>query len=240
MWPVRAFWGLCGVFTVNLTRSKIQYAYSALLMATCVYNFVFASETLCKLEHWCVVFSSAMVGMYTRVLASTTFLSRVIIMVQSERSLSRYRATVAAFEAYAPKPPAKRRSHDAFSLAVVVLCLAIILPINAWTLYFLYTREPRYDASLLVYFLFIYAQNLSMCCIETQFVAQCFVVLGRFRDINGDLERLSDENLDRVKYPFMVGLLRVQRPRRMWTTPKPADEADCGLPHRQVRYVQLQ
>lgn len=206
MWLVRAFWGMCGVFTADLTRSKCQYVYSALLMATCVYNFVFASQTLCKLDHWCVVFSSAMVGMFTRILASTTFLSRVIIMAQSKRSLAQYRATIGAFEAYSPTSPAARRRHRLFAATVVALFLAIVLPVNVSTLYFLYARESRYDATLLVYYLFVYAQNLSMCCIETQFIVQCFVVLAKFRDVNGELRRLSNEHVDRAKYPFMAGL----------------------------------
>lgn len=195
------------MFTADLTSNRHQYMYSALLMATCVYNFIFASQTLCKLEHWCVVFSSAMVGMYTRVLASTTFLSRTIVIAQAKhsgRDLLRFKATIEAFETYSPTSAAERDKRGAFTLAVVTACLIIIVPVNATTLYFLYTREPDYDTSLLVYFVFIYAQNLSMCCVETQFVSQCYVVFNQFREINGDLERLRDDNVDRAKYPFMA------------------------------------
>lgn len=201
---VKTFWRVCGVFTTDLTYNKFQYVYSLLLMATCVYNFITASQALCKLDQWCVVFSSTMTGMYTRVLASTTFFSRIAIMIQSKQHFLKYKATIEAFEQYSPTSPTKLKSYNTFSFIVVFLCLVIILPINISRLHYLYYRETDSDNRLLIYYLFMYIQNLSMFCIETQFVVQCFVIYTKFREINDDLQKLKNENINYAKYPFLM------------------------------------
>ncbi|XP_060841181.1 uncharacterized protein LOC132921939 [Rhopalosiphum padi] len=203
MWLIRVFWTLFGVFTIDMSHNKFQYAYSALLMATCVYNFANASQVICKLDHWCITFSSTLTGVYDRVLSSTAFLSRIAVVYECEPNMSRYRATIRAFEAYSPPSPAELRRHGAFSLTVVATCLAVIVPSNAISMYYLCRYEPNSDTSLFVYHLFMYVQNLSMCCIETQFVVQCFKVYTKFRGINDDLKSLRDENVNRSEYPFM-------------------------------------
>ncbi|XP_050053981.1 uncharacterized protein LOC114128624 [Aphis gossypii] len=204
MWLVQSFWKLCGLFNVDLTYNKFQNVYSVLLIVTCVYNFITASNALCKLDHWCDVFSTAMIGMYTRVLASTTLLSRIAIMAQSKQSLLKYKETIKAFEIYSPTSSTQHKNYKIFSFAVVFVCLSIILPINISRLYYLYQNESS-DVSLLIYYLFIYIQNLSMCCIETQFVTQCFIIYTRFRGINDDLKKLRNENVNYAKYPFILG-----------------------------------
>lgn len=53
-WLVRTFWRLCGgMFTADLSHNKFQYVYSALLLATCVHNFITSSSALCRMDHWC-------------------------------------------------------------------------------------------------------------------------------------------------------------------------------------------
>ncbi|XP_060881336.1 uncharacterized protein LOC132952873 isoform X3 [Metopolophium dirhodum] len=203
MWLIRAFWRLGGVFTIDLSYNKFQNAYSALLIATCVYNFVNASQVICKVDHWCSTFSSTLTAVYDRVLTSAVFFSRIAVVYECKPYMSRYRATIRAFEAYSPPSPTELRRHRAFSLAVVATCLAVIVPTNSICMYYLYRYEPNSDASLFVYQLFMYVQNLSMCCIETQFVVQCFKVYTKFHGINDDLKRLKDENLNRSEYPYM-------------------------------------
>lgn len=203
MWLIRIFWTLCGVFTVDMSHNRFQYAFSALLMATCVYNFANASYVICKLDHWCITFSSTLTGVYDRVLSSTAFLSRIAVVYECEPNMSRYRATIRAFEAYSPPSAAELRRHGAFSLTVVAACLAVIVPTNTISMYYLCRYEPNSDAPFIVYHLFMYVQNLSMCCIETQFVVQCFKVYTKLRGVNDDLKRLRDENVNRSEYPFM-------------------------------------
>jgi len=203
MWLIGAFWSLCGVFTIDLSYNKFQNAYSALLIAICVYNFVNASQVLCKVDHWCSTFSSTLTVVYDRTLSSAVFFSRIAVVYDCERNMSRYRATISAFEVYSPPSSTELSRHRAFSVAVVATCLAVILPTNAICMYYLCRYEPNLDASLFVYQLFMYVQNLSMCCIETQFVVQCFKVYTKFSGINSDLKRLKDENVNRSEYPFM-------------------------------------
>lgn len=202
---VQLFWRLCGVFSIDLTYNKYQSVYSVLLMVTCVFNYITASETLCRMdESWCTVFSKPMTGMYTRVLASTTFLSRITIVVKSKDHPIKYKATVKAFEIYSPTSATGFKNYTFFSSVIVFLCLSIILPINISRLYHVYYYETNNDKSLLFYYLFIYIQNLSMCCIETQFVSECFIIYIKFREINDELIKLKDENFNHDKYPFVM------------------------------------
>ncbi|CAI6377048.1 unnamed protein product [Macrosiphum euphorbiae] len=168
-----------------------------MLIATCIYNFVNASQVICKLDHWCSTFSSTLTAVYDRVLTSAVFFSRIAVVYECKPNMSRYQATIRAFEAYSPPSATELRRHRAFSLAVVATCLAVILPTNTICMYYLCRYEPNSDASLFAYQLFMYVQNLSMCCIETQFVVQCFKVYTKFHGINDDLKRLKDENLNR-------------------------------------------
>ncbi|CAH1709190.1 uncharacterized protein LOC114131038 [Aphis gossypii] len=222
MWLIRIFWALCGVFTVDMSHNRFQHAYSALLMATCVYNLANASYVVCKLDHWCVTFSSTLTAVYDRVLSSTAFLSRIAVAYECEPNVSRYRATIRAFEAYSPPSAAELRRHGAFTLTVVAACLAVIVPANAVSVYYLCRHEPDSDASFVVYHVFTCVQNLSMCCVETQFVVQCFKVYTKFRGVNDDLKRLKDENVNRSVYPFMQ-------------CPAPSSASRCRGSHRRGR-----
>lgn len=206
MWLVETYWRLCGIFTADLSYNKYQYVYSLFLMSTCVYNFVNASETLCKMDRWCVVFSTSLIGMYDRVLSSTVFFSRIVTMLKAKKNTLKYKATIKAFEVYSPTSLDELRNNRIFTFVIIFLCLIIILPINFSRLYYLYFYEEEFDVSLLVYFVFIYVQNLSMCCIETQFVSQCFLIYTKFRKINGDLRNLKERNINHVKFPFLVDL----------------------------------
>lgn len=206
MWLVLVFWKLCGIFTIDLSHNKFKNVYSFFLMLTCVYNFTFASEALCKLDHWCDIFSSTMTGMYTRVLAFVTFLSRLVMMIQSKQEILKYKETIKAFEMYSPTSTTEIKNYKLFSLTVVFLCLIIIIPINVSRLFYLYFYETQQDILLIVYYVFTYIQNLSMCCIETQFATQCFMIYTKFREINKDLKKLQDENTNHAKYPFIMGM----------------------------------
>ncbi|VVC31514.1 7TM chemoreceptor [Cinara cedri] len=214
MRQIQNLWNVCGIFTVDLSYKKFQCIWSVLLMATCVYNFSVATQILCKMDQWCTIFSTPMVAMYDWVLACTTLLSRITIMVQSKRNFVKYKATVKAFEVYSPTSPAQLKNYELFSLSVVLLCLTVILPANVTRLYYLYYYETRKDRALVIYYIFLYMQNLSMCCVETQFVSQCFAVYTKFREINGDLKELKDENnVGRGKYPFTMAVVSETPPR---------------------------
>lgn len=206
MWLVKTYWKLCGVFTIDLSYNKFQYVYSILLVITCIYNLINASQYLCKLDHWCVIFSKVLIEMYDRILDSVTFLSRINIMLKAEKNVTKYKAIINAFEVYSPMSPTELKINKIFSCVIVFLCLIIIIPINFIRIYYLYFHEADYDLSLLVYYIFKYIQNLSICCIETQFVSQCFMVYVKFRGINEDLKKLKEENINRTKYPFIASL----------------------------------
>lgn len=202
---VQIFWRLFGIFTFDLSYNKFQYVYSILLIITCMYNFIMSPQVLCKMDHWCDIFSSSLLSTYDKTLATITVLSRIALTYKSEHNLSKYNATIDAFEVYSPVSPAELKSYKMFSFGIVFLYIVMVIPINVLSLYYIYFKETDHDNSILVYFAFFYVQNLSMCCIETQFVTQCFKMYTKFRGINGELNILKEENINHSKYPFIMG-----------------------------------
>lgn len=208
---VQAFWNLFGIFTDNLSYNKFQCICSTLLSVSCVYTFIVATQIFCKMDKWCIIFSPSLAVMYDRALAFVTLLSRITIMVKSKRNFIKYKATVNAFEVHSPTSQTQLKNYETFSFSVVLLCLIVILPTNIYRLYYiLYYDKTHYDYSLVIFYIFIYTQNLSMCCVETQFVCQCFVVYTKFREINDGIKELKGETVVRGKYPFTMtaGMLR--------------------------------
>lgn len=188
---IRIFWNVFGIFTVDLSYNKFQYVCSTLLLVSCVYNFIVATQFMCEIDKWCTIFPKALATMYDRVLAFTTLLSRITIFVQSKRNFVEYKATVTAVEDYSPTTPAQLKNYETFSFAVVFVCLLIIVPTNVIRLYYLFYDSAHHDGLLVLHYTMMYVQNLSMCCVETQFVCQCFVVYTKFRKINDDLKELG-------------------------------------------------
>lgn len=216
MWLVRTFWKLCGgVFTIDLTYNKLQCLISILVLATCVHNLITEAQALCIVKEWCTIFSPTLIAMYDRVLASTTLFSRIALMYTGKRYILRYKSTIKALETYSSTPTMELKNYKIFSFFVVFLYLFITLPINASRLYYLYYHETHYSVSLVVYFIFMYLQNLSVCCIETQFITQCFMIYTNFQEINEDLKKLKTRNVNYAKYPFLLGLTPI-----VWDNPR--------------------
>lgn len=199
---VQIFWRLFGIFTFDLSYNKFQHVYSILLIITCLHNYITSPQVLCKLDHWCDIFSSSLLSIYDKTLATIILLSRIAVIYKSKHNLSKYNATIDAFEVYSPVSPAELNSYKIFSFGIVFLYIVTTIPVNILSLYYMYFKETDNDNLLLVFFAFSYVQNLSMCCIETQFITQCFKIYTKFRSINDELNLLK--NVNQSKYPFIM------------------------------------
>lgn len=187
------------VFSVVSTdHSEWQLIYSAVLMACCAYIIYVTPQVVCALEGNCDnSFRSLLKGMFARVVAAVGLTSRLVLIVKGNGLLAGYKRTVDEFHARAPMTRAEARSLRAFSFAVVLCSVLLVVPVNALRLWLLWNVAK----STLACFALAYTTNFSMFCIETHFTVLCFVLYQKFAGINGDLIALRADTLARNKYP---------------------------------------
>lgn len=164
----------------------------AALLTTCVFNFVTAPLVLCLMDGGCAEVSvTSLRGMYARTIAGACFASAVALLCKCGATMPVYVQTVDAHDVYAPTTVAERRDRALFCGLYVGLCMSVTLPINALRLSLLFAN--RSEPVVLVFFVFMYLENVAMCLGETCFVALCHTLGNKFLEINRDLQRLGEE-----------------------------------------------
>lgn len=192
------FWNLFSVVSVVPRYSQWQVVYSALLMMSCIYNFYMTPIVVCYLEkNLCDnSVSTAIKGLFMRVVAGTCFVSRLtaIVMYKDNKRRLRYIGWVRNTDG----PDTKEVNR--MSLMLASCCLLLTLPVNflrLWPLFF----KPNFT---LINLIFMYVQNASTYWVETHFGILCFVLWREFLAINTDLTslkvRYSGEHISRAVF----------------------------------------
>ncbi|KAE9543375.1 hypothetical protein AGLY_002175, partial [Aphis glycines] len=164
----------------------------AALLTTCVFNFATAPLVLCLMDGGCEDVSvTSLRGMYARTIAGACFASAAALLCKCGATVPVYVQTVDAHDVYAPTTVAERRDRALFCGLYVGLCMSVTLPVNALRLSLLFAN--RSEPIVLVFFAFMYLENVAMCLGETCFVTLCRTLGNKFLEINRDLQRLGEE-----------------------------------------------
>uniref|UniRef100_A0A2S2PMG9 Gustatory receptor n=1 Tax=Schizaphis graminum TaxID=13262 RepID=A0A2S2PMG9_SCHGA len=172
------------------------------MAAMCVINFVLTPYFECILDgDSCDERVSLMAGIYAR---SVSFTCLVTVAM----AWRKYRGTMAAYvertelhDAYtapatgadAADPP-RYVGRATFDGVVLYTNLLLIVPINAFRLYrFVSDGRP---APVLVYFSFMYSQNLYVCLHETHFARLLYALYTRFADLNRQMGAVGERIVD--------------------------------------------
>jgi len=168
------------------------FIFVIVLLITCVYNFVLSPMVLCLLDGDCagMSFTSAR-GMYPRMIALACFLSFFTLLCKYYTMMPVYEKNIEAYEAYSPTTDTEHRNRSLFHLFLIVLYLSVILPINILRLFILYRSDS--DTVVLIFFVFMYLENIGMSILETYFIIMCRTLDNKFFKINRDLEYLGRE-----------------------------------------------
>lgn len=162
------------------------------LMMTCVFNFVMAPLILCLMDGGCAEVSvTSLRGMYARMIAGACFASAFALLCKCSTTVPIYEETMEAHDVYSPTTVAERRDRALFCGVYVALCMSVTLPVNALRLLLLYRN--RSDPIVLLFFVFMYLENVAMCLGEACFVTWCHTLSNKFLEINRDLQRLGEE-----------------------------------------------
>ncbi|XP_008178128.1 putative gustatory receptor 28b [Acyrthosiphon pisum] len=173
-------------------KRLILVVAAAALMTSCVFNFVTAPLIMCLMDGGCEEVSvTSLRGMYARTIAVACFASASALLCKYGTTMSIYKQTMEAHDVYSPTTEAERRDRALFCVLYVTLCMSVTLPINALRLSLLYRN--RSDPIVLVFFVFMYLENVVMCLGETCFVTWCRTLSNKFLVINRDLQLLGEE-----------------------------------------------
>lgn len=212
VWPMAYYWKTFGVFLVDLSYNRFEPWFTAAVVATAVLNVAITPWSVCALDGDCNdALSTTFRRLYTRMMACTSVMSRASVVYKARRHLVDYRRREDAYESSWPLSGSRRREFRAYASAVVTTCLVIMVPANLMWLYRLYGLS-RGNFTLIVFFLNVYVQNWSMCCMETQFALLCFAAYLKFRSINDELSAVRADVMADNRYPVAL------RPARPTTT----------------------
>lgn len=173
-------------------KRLITVVAATALMTSCVFNFVTAPLVLCLMDGGCEELSfTSLRGMYARTIAGACFASASALLCKCSTTVPIYKQMMEAHNVYSPTTVAERRGRLLFCSLYIALCMFVTLPINTLRLLLLY--RGRSDPVVLVFFVFMYLENVAMCLGETWFVTWCRTLSNKFLEINRDLQQLGEE-----------------------------------------------
>lgn len=191
-------WNVCSVLSVEHNTGKI--AYSTLLAMSCVYVLNSAPRVVCILESSCDgSWSTVMKAMFSRTVALTALVSRLVIVLKGKDPLVMYKKNIDDYHTLAPMTCSESAVLRKLSSAIALCSVLLVVPVNVMRIWILLNVE-KFSA---VFYAIVYVQNFSMYCIETHFAVLCLVLYQKFDGIVGDLTALKINMIVQNRYPFL-------------------------------------
>lgn len=206
-WPITLFWKTFGVFPVSFNnRQKIPIFFTLFLLFSCIYVFFSIPSIICKIGIECTSDSVRILKqIYPEVVNIMSMLSRIALLYSVRFKFKKYKETLENYETYSPTVASEVRCYKMFTFLTVSMCL-LIVPANVARVALLYYEQA--DRLVIMLYVFIYVQNLTMCCSETQFAEQCYVLYRKFRQINDEIAALGGLLIDLSGYAAYYSLRR--------------------------------
>lgn len=195
-WPIALFWRMFGVFPANgqdgnrNSNTSLPILSTVLLSTSCVYVLFVGPAVVCRIGDKCSTESIRVLKeMYPNIANVTSMLSRIALLYSVTIGYDKYRETMGCYETYSPTTAAEAGRHRVFTAAAVCSCLLLVVPVNVLRLWMLWTPDGDDTALIegIVFYAFLYVQNVTMCCSETQFVEQCFLLYCKLKAVNNDV-----------------------------------------------------
>ncbi|XP_060837652.1 uncharacterized protein LOC132919804 [Rhopalosiphum padi] len=199
-WPIALFWRTFGVFPANMldnnpnSNTLLPILFTVLLSASCVYVLIVGPAVVCRIGDKCSSESVRILKeMYPNIANMTSVLSRISLSYSVTMGFEKYRETMECYETYSPTTATDAAQYRVFTATAVCACLLLVVPVNVLRLWMLWTPDGDNPALMqgVVFYVFIYIQNVTMCCSETQFVQQCFMLYCKLKTVNDDVAELG-------------------------------------------------
>lgn len=238
-WPIALFWRMFGVFPVNAedgnrnSNTSLPVLSTVMLSASCVYVLFVGPAVVCRIGEKCSSDSIRVLKeMYPNIANVTSMLARIALLYSVTVGYDKYRETLGCYETYSPTTVAEAGRYRVFTAAAVCSCLLLVVPVKVLRLWMLWTPDGD-DTTLIeriVFYALIYVQNVTMCCSESQFVDQCFLLYCKLKTVNNDVVVLSQS----------AGLAHFSRHSRYASNASAADAATPDAPDVAVAEEELQ
>jgi hypothetical protein len=97
------------------------------------------------------------------------------------------------YETYSPTTATDAAQYRVFTATAVCACLLLVVPVNVLRLWMLWTPDGDNPSLMqgVVFYVIVYIQNVTMCCSETQFVQQCFMLYCKLKTVNDNVAELG-------------------------------------------------
>ncbi|XP_016662188.2 uncharacterized protein LOC107884492 [Acyrthosiphon pisum] len=196
-WPITLFWKAFGVFPASVqggrrnSNTSLPILSTVLLLASSLYALFAGTVVVCRIGEKCTSEAIRILKqIYPGIANVTSMLSRIALSYSVMVGFDKYAETMECYETYSPTTVAEANRYKMFTATAVCACLLLVIPVNAMRLWILWTNNA--DPTLaIIHFTFIYVQNLTMCCSETQFAEQCFVLYDKLKTVNDDVAVLG-------------------------------------------------
>lgn len=189
-------------FHLNILHRSLEMAFFVFLAITCVYNYLNAPKFICLIIECNDSLATIVRCMFPQILAIACLLSRFTMVYKSTNAFIKYKKKIKDYELYFPVNILKKKNHRLFSVTIVFAYIVFILPINVLKLYLIYLKLD--DTSLIIFFLLMYIQNLSICLVEMYFMVRCFGLYQKFQLINEEMATLKLETINANRYPIVL------------------------------------
>ncbi|XP_022181995.1 uncharacterized protein LOC111041865 [Myzus persicae] len=209
-WPITLFWKAFGVFPaasvqggLRNSNTSLPILSTVLLFALSLYSLFAAPVIVCQIGEKCTSESIRILKqIYPGVVNVTSMLSRIGLSYSVTVGFDKYMETMECYETYSPTTVAEARRYRMFTAVAVYACLLLVIPVNLLRFWLLWT--DAFDPVMaIVFYAFVYVQNVTMCCSETQFAEQCFVLYCKLKIVNDDVASLGGpEGLARFSRHF--------------------------------------
>lgn len=196
-WPITLFWKIFGVFPISVkggrrnTNTSLPTLSTVLLFASSLY-ILFATPTIvCEIGEKCTSESIRILKQIFPTMANvTSMLSRIALSYSVTVGFDKYMKTMECYETYSPTTVAEDGLYRIFTAIAVCACLLLVIPANAMRLWILW-MDDSIPGLAVIFHAFIYVQNVTMCCSETQFVEQCLMLYCKLKTVNDDVAMLG-------------------------------------------------
>lgn len=187
---------------LNKLRINLEVLISVIIVLSCIYNYVKASEIMCKLDRCLTQTTETLLVIFPRSVAIASSVSRITAMYKSKNAAPKYKKKIEEYEFYFPISIEKKKCRRIFVAVIIFFYVSIILPINLYRLYLI----SRYNGESIVifFFFFIYIQNWSLCITEIQFIHCCFGLYQKFQLINEEMFTLKSITIIKNRYPLVL------------------------------------
>lgn len=169
---------------------------------TCIYSYLNAPENVCSLAICNNSIITTAKSMFPRSLAVACLISRITAIYKSIRDFPNHKKKIKEYDIYFPINGSKKYNNFFFTATIVVAYVVIVLPINIFRILLIYYHLQKID--ILLFYITMYVQNLSICSTEIHFIVRCFGLNQKFQSINEDMAAVKSEIIFTNKYPVVL------------------------------------